>query len=97
MQYAIYGEPQGNNTFTNRFDVILMDLVKIMLFMEPWAHNECMESGLHSQFTVQGNTHNSHPLSSAYFPTPTGALNASIPNGPQNMGYCKWASKYGIL
>ena len=70
-----------------------MDLVKIMLFMKPRAHNVYMESGLHNQLAAQDNTHNSHPLSGAHFPTPTGARNACIPNGPQNMGYVemwKW-------
>ena len=70
-----------------------MDLVKIMLFMEPRAHGVYSQKGLHDQFLAQPNTHNDHAISRAMFPTPTGARNASITNGSQNMGYVemwKW-------
>ena len=53
LQYAIYGEPQGNNIFAKGFNEILMDLVKIMLFMEPRAHDVYSQSGLHDQFAAQ--------------------------------------------
>ena len=64
-----------------------------MLSMEPRAHDVYSQSGLRDQFAAQPDTHNGHALSRATFPTPTGARNASIPNGPQNMGYVemwKW-------
>ena len=68
----VYWEPQGNN--------VIMDLVKIMLFMQPRAHDVYVESDLHDPFAAQPNTH-SHPLSAGCLPTPTGTMRASIPTG----------------
>ena len=94
LQYAVYGEPQGNNTLTKGFDVILMDLVKIMLFMEPRAYNMYMQSNLCDQFVAQANTHNTSALSAGHFPAPTGTMNTTVNNGPP-MGYVemwKWSN-----
>ena len=63
-----------------------MDLVKIMLFMEPRANTIYVQSNLRDQSVAQPDTHNHHALSAAHLPTPTGALRASINNGPP-MGY----------
>ena len=81
LQHVVYGVPQ-RNALIDGLDGILLDIVKIVLFMENRAANIYMESNLHDQFLVQPDMHFHHALSAGQFSTPTGVYNAAIGNGP---------------
>ena len=90
LQNAVYGEHQGQNVYINGLDEILLNMVKVVLFMEPRAADIYMAIGVHDQFTSQEHNHPSpHALSSATLPTSHGVHAPSIPNGPQNMSHTK--------
>ena len=99
LQNVVYREHQGQNVYLNGLAEILLNMVKIVLFMEPRAANIYMASGVHDQFTSQEHNHPSpHSLSTATFPTSLGFGAPSITNGPQSMSHVKmWKWKNMVL
>ena len=83
LQNAVYGEHQGQNVYLNGLDEILLNMVKIVLFMEPRAAAIYRASGVCDQFTSQEHNHPSpHSLNTATFPTSRGFGVPNILNGP---------------
>ena len=69
----------GNDGSTERgFNVIFEDLVKIVLFMEPRAHNMYIKRNGFDQSSAQAEDHPHHELSNPILPTPTGATGENL-------------------
>ena len=68
---AVYGATVGN-VHVRGLDTTLEDFVKIVLFMEPRAHNIYMGTDQVNQSSAQPDAHLHHPLANSQLPTPTG-------------------------
>ena len=94
LQNVVYGEHQGQNVYVKGLDEILLNMVKIVLFMELRADTIYRASEICDQFTSQEHYHPSpHSLNTATFPTFHGFGVPSIANGPQSMSHVemwKW-------
>ena len=70
LQNAVYGEHQGQNVYIKVLDKILLNMVKIVLFMELSADTIYRASGICDQFTSQEHNYPSpHSLNTVTFPT----------------------------
>ena len=99
LQNAVHGEHQGQNVYLNGLDEILLNMVKIVLFMEPRAAAIYRASGVCDQFTSQEHNHPSpHSLNTATFPTSCRFGAPSFLNGPQSMSHVEmWKWKNMVL
>ena len=94
LQNVVHREHQGQNVYVEGLDEILLNMIKIVLFMELRADTIHRASGICDQFTSQEHNHPSpHSLNTATFPTSHRFGVPSIMNGPQSMSHVemwKW-------
>ena len=91
LHNAVFGQPMGNDGSTKRgFNVIFEDLVKIVLFMEPRAHNMYIKSNGVDQSSAQPEDHPRHELSNPILPTPTGATGENLGGSNLVAGVALW-------